>query len=95
LADGTVHECFVIDISASGVAVSAPLQPELGTPLAVGTCVGRVIRLLPDGFAVKFVTPQNHRDLDRLIARPTALPSAGGASAEPLPDHAGVGQVDA
>jgi PilZ domain len=95
LADGTVHECFVIDISASGVAVSAPLQPELGTPLAVGTCVGRVIRLLPDGFAVKFVAPQNHRDLDRLIARPTALLSAGGASAEPLPDRAGVGQVDA
>jgi len=74
-ADGGIRSCFVIDMSVSGVAVSADVQPEIGTPLAVGTCVGRVIRLLPDGFAVKFVALQNHRDLDRLLARLTQ-PSA-------------------
>jgi hypothetical protein len=69
LADGTVRGCLVIDMSVSGIAVSADVQPQIGTPLAVGACVGRVIRLLPDGFAVKFVEMQNRDDLDQLIAR--------------------------
>ena len=69
LADGAVHSCFVIDMSVSGVAVSAQLQPPVGTPLAVGACIGRVVRLLPDGFAVKFVQTQNRQDLNRLIIR--------------------------
>ena len=69
LADGSIHPCFIIDASASGVAVSAAVQPPVGMPLAVGACVGRVVRLLPDGIAVKFIEPQNVRDLDRLIAR--------------------------
>jgi hypothetical protein len=69
LADGAIHGCFVIDMSVSGVAVSAQLEPEIGTPLAVGSCIGRVVRLLPDGFAVKFVEMQNRHYLDRLIGR--------------------------
>jgi hypothetical protein len=75
LADGSVHACFVIDVSVSGVAVSADLQPEIGTPLAVGGCVGRVVRHLTDGFAVKFVEEQNRAELERLIAR---APAPGG-----------------
>jgi PilZ domain len=68
-ADGTIRGCFVIDASVSGIAVSADVQPEIGTPLAVGACIGRVVRLLPNGFAVKFVEAKNRDDLDRLIAR--------------------------
>jgi hypothetical protein len=56
-------------MSVSGIAVSADVQPQIGTPLAVGACIGRVVRPLPNGFAVKFVEPQNREDLDRLIAR--------------------------
>lgn len=70
LADGTIHSCFVIDMSVSGAAVSSQLMPPIGTPLAVGACIGRVVRLLPDGFAVKFVTPQSRADLNRLVIRP-------------------------
>ncbi|MDB5654301.1 MAG: type pilus assembly PilZ [Tardiphaga sp.] len=81
LADGSVHACFVIDVSVSGAAVSADLQPEIGTPLAVGGCVGRVVRHLSDGFAVKFVEEQNRADLERLIAR--APVARGTAKAEP------------
>jgi hypothetical protein len=77
LADGSVHECFVIDMSISGVAVSAQVQPEIGTPLAVGACVGRVVRVLPDGFAIQFVVPQHQQDLDRFIARPRPPPPSG------------------
>jgi hypothetical protein len=83
LADGSVHSCFVIDMSVSGAAVSADIQPEIGTPLAVGACVGRVVRLLPDGFAVKFVEMQNREHLDRRVVRPVPLPSAAGARIVP------------
>jgi hypothetical protein len=77
-ADGSTRGCSVIDMSVSGVAVSSDVQPQIGMPLAVGTCVGRVVRLLPEGFAVKFVEQQNRGDLDRRALRPTP-PSAGGA----------------
>jgi hypothetical protein len=69
LADGSIHGCFIIDMSVSGVAVSAQLQPPTGTPLAIGACVGRVVRLLPNGFAVKFVETQSRQDLNRLLVR--------------------------
>ncbi|MGO9359493.1 MAG: PilZ domain-containing protein [Xanthobacteraceae bacterium] len=69
-ADGAVHECFVIDMSSTGVAVSAEVQPKIGTPLAVGACVGRVVRHFPEGFAVRFVESHNRDNLERRIARP-------------------------
>ena len=69
-ADGSTRTCFIIDMSASGVAVSADVQPQIGMPLAVGACIGRVVRLLPHGFAVKFVEQQDRKDLERLILRP-------------------------
>jgi hypothetical protein len=85
-ADGTTRSCFVIDMSASGVAVSADVQPEVGMPLAVGACVGRVVRLLPHGFAVSFIEQQNRNDLERLIVRPAPRPAG---VAEPSARRAG------
>jgi hypothetical protein len=63
LADGRILECFVIDMSASGAAVSADAVPSIGTPLAIEKVVGKVIRHFEDGFAVRFNEIQ---DLDRL-----------------------------
>ena len=71
-SDGTQQACFIIDMSLSGVAVSAEAQPDIGTPLAVGASVGRVIRHFREGFAVKFVDSVPARDLERLITRPMA-----------------------
>ena len=71
LADGTIHECFIIDMSVTGAAVSAALQPQIGTPLAVGACVGRVIRVFPTGFAVKFVERQKPPEREDAAAEPT------------------------
>jgi hypothetical protein len=69
-ADGTIKSCFVVDMSVSGAAVSADLpQPELGMPLAVGSCVGRVVRHFDNGFAVKFIEQQNRDHLERRIIR--------------------------
>lgn len=78
LADGSFHRCFVINVSVSGVAVSADLQPPVGTPLAVGACVGRVVRLLPDGFAVRFVELQKRHEVERLVTRRGLNPDLDG-----------------
>jgi hypothetical protein len=69
MADGKVSTCFIIDMSATGVAVSSEFQPAIGTPLAVGSLVGRVVRIFETGFAVKFVEKQAINDLSRLIIR--------------------------
>ena len=76
LADGSSHPCFIIDVSTAGAAVSSEYDPPVGTPLAVGACVGRVIRKFDQGFAVKFAEKQNRDDLDRLIVRAPLLRSA-------------------
>lgn len=69
VADGSTHPCFIIDVSAAGVAVSCEYDPPIGTPLAVGACVGRVIRKFDNGFAVKFTETQQQDDLVRLVVR--------------------------
>ncbi len=71
-ADGSMLGCFVIDMSATGAAVSADIQPEIGSPLAVGRSVGRVIRHFREGFAVKFIQPVELEYLDQLIIRTNA-----------------------
>ena len=78
-ADGSTRNCFIIDMSASGAAVSADVQPAVGTPLAVGACVGRVIRHLELGFAVEFVEQQPRDHLERLVIRTTPLPFSLGS----------------
>lgn len=78
-ADGSMKSCFVIDMSPSGAAVSADVQPEIGMPLAVGACVGRVVRHLDGGFAVKFVEEQGRDVLERRVIRPIQAPRASRA----------------
>ncbi len=69
MADGSLHSCFIVDMSPSGCAVSAEVQPPIGMPLAVGACIGRVVRITETGFAVRFVDKQSKDDLERLIIR--------------------------
>jgi hypothetical protein len=70
MADGSCVRCFVIDMSVSGVAVSADIAPPIGTPLAVGKIVGRVVRHTAGGFAVKFIETQGIQSLERMIIQP-------------------------
>ena len=44
-------------------------MPPIGMPLAVGSCVGRVVRRFQYGFAVKFVKKQDRINVLRLIVR--------------------------
>jgi PilZ domain len=78
-ADGSTRSCFVIDMSSSGAAVSADTRPPIGMPLAVGACIGRVVRHLPDGFAIQFVDPLSRDVLERRVMRPVPLHAASGA----------------
>lgn len=71
LGNGRRVPCFVIDISQSGMAVSAQIWPEIGLPMAVGKLVGRVVRSLELGFAMKFVQPQPFELLETLMAPPS------------------------
>lgn len=54
-ADGATIPCFILDLSASGAAISAQIVPEIGAVLAVGKLVSRVVRHFKGGFAVQFV----------------------------------------
>jgi hypothetical protein len=78
LADGSIHGCFIIDISPSGAGISTEVQPPpIGTPLAIGACVGRVIRIFETGFAVKFIERQDIDDLSRrIIVQPRGATAA-------------------
>ena len=76
LADGSSYSCFIIDVSTAGAAISCEYDPPLGTPLAVGACVGRVIRKFDHGFAVKFAEKQQRDDLVRLLVRQAASQAA-------------------
>ena len=70
LSGGEVLPCLVIDMSASGIAVSADYEPSLGEPLAVGRMVGRVVRRLEVGFAVQFIGSQDLEIVEELMRAP-------------------------
>jgi hypothetical protein len=100
--DETTLNCLVIDISPSGVAVSADVDPEIGTRLAVGRSVGYVVRKFAEGFAVQFDQVQHVESLERIICPPRDLSTyvqraagfvASGALA-PRPPHAEKWLVD-
>jgi len=72
LADGSTPTCFIIDMSATGAAVSADIVPTIGMPLGIGKVIGRVVRLLPNGFAVRFVRKWDMDVLEQFLIKPPA-----------------------
>lgn len=68
LPDGTTKECLIIDVSRSGVAVSADLTLKIGSRVDVGKASGTVARLLNAGFAVRFDQVLDLNDLDTVFA---------------------------
>jgi hypothetical protein len=71
LADGSTIRCFVVDMSASGAAVASRVRPPPGTPLAIGKIVGRVVRHLPNGFAIEFIDAVDVKALEQLLIKPS------------------------
>lgn len=70
LADGTLVECTVIDMSVSGAGIACDVRPEIGTPLALGSAVGRVVRYLENGFAIRFLDMIEANQLEARLLKP-------------------------
>jgi hypothetical protein len=67
LPDGTVMICLVVDVSISGAGISAEIVPEIGTVVAVGRVIGRVVRHFDGGFSVKFVELQDRESVEARV----------------------------
>jgi len=67
LANGTVVPCEIIDYTASGTAVSAEFDLDLGVVVKVGKVFGRVVRKFAGGFAIEFASLQDDRAIEQLI----------------------------
>ena len=67
LADGTMRHCLVIDLSEAGAQIAADIEPPIGTVLALGTLVGRVVRSSGEGFAVKFIDVQSEHTVETKV----------------------------
>lgn len=67
LEAGTVVKCFVIDLSRSGAAVSAPCTVTMGDIVVLGVLRARVVRPLAVGFAVQFDERQDAAEVEALV----------------------------
>jgi PilZ domain len=68
-ADGTALNCQILDVSATGAAIAAETIPDIGSVLAIGTIVGRVVRHFKGGFGVKFIERQSDDSLNAMVRR--------------------------
>jgi hypothetical protein len=59
--------CLVLDYSASGAAISAESIPAIGTVMAIGAVVARVVRHFEGGFGVQFVHKQNAGGIEKAL----------------------------
>jgi hypothetical protein len=61
LPNGNNVACRIIDLSASGTAISInpDLRPAVGAIVTIGKAQGRVVRHIDDGFAIEFTRLQH------------------------------------
>ncbi|WP_421759066.1 PilZ domain-containing protein [Devosia sp.] len=71
LGVGSYVSCMLIDMSQSGVAVSAVETPRIGALVAVGSVPGQVVRHFDCGFAVQFIEEQRLEELEALLTLKT------------------------
>jgi hypothetical protein len=69
LSDGRVQRCHILDISVSGAAISVEQVPEIGSILAIGAIVGRVVRHFDGGFGIKFIENLSEDEVAALVNR--------------------------
>ena len=67
LASGHIENCFIIDASSSGAAISADILLRPGTRLALGSIVGTVVREIETGFAMRFDQEQAPETLKSVL----------------------------
>lgn len=67
MLDSGPVECLIIDMSRSGVAVSADVVVPLGSLVSLGAVSGKVVRYVEAGFAVQFDELQAIDQLEVLL----------------------------
>jgi hypothetical protein len=72
LPSGEQEHCVVADISRSGAAVLTACRPGIGTPVALGRMIGRVVRHTAEGFALQFLQIQDANRLEEMLLPPRA-----------------------
>lgn len=72
IASGELIPCFIIDMSSTGVALSADYRPPVGTLLAVGKAIGKVVRHTEVGFAFEFARAIELEKLESTLIMTTA-----------------------
>ena len=65
LPDGREYKARILDLSASGAAVSLEVRPPVGTPVMIGRIRAQVVRHSEDGIAVEFNTLQTQGSLEQ------------------------------
>jgi hypothetical protein len=65
-ADGSTEGCVILDLSVCGAAVLVDTVPEIGTVVALGCVIGRVVRHIRDGFAMQFIETQSSDTVESL-----------------------------
>jgi hypothetical protein len=93
--DGTVLPCLVMDLSSSGAAISVDYEPDIGEPLAVGRILGRVVRKMDVGFAVRFIEPEERSTVEEMLRAPEEWARAMGARAPRREEAEGVDPAEA
>ncbi len=56
LPDGSDMACRIIDLSLTGAAVAIEKRPPIGADISIGRMQGRIVRHIPQGFAIRFLT---------------------------------------
>ncbi|WP_172123180.1 MULTISPECIES: PilZ domain-containing protein [unclassified Devosia] len=77
LPSGEQERCTVADISCSGAAVLASFRPGIGTPVALGRLIGRVVRHTEKGFALQFLKIQPADRLEEMLRPPKGSKGQG------------------
>jgi PilZ domain-containing protein len=65
MADGTVHDCTILDMSLGGAAVSVMPRPEIGHAVTLGLTPGKVVRLTDTAVNIQFLEIQDPATLER------------------------------
>jgi hypothetical protein len=70
MPDGQEMPCRVIDLSLTGAAIAMNPPPAIGAELVIGRMQGRVVRRIPEGVAIRFMTPVlSHASLTERLSR--------------------------
>jgi hypothetical protein len=64
-ADGSVHDCKILDMSLGGAAVTVEPMPELGEAVTIGLTQGHVIRHTDNTINIQFLEIQDPASLER------------------------------